>query len=250
MKIFTKLAAGLALTVATSASAQNILLNGGFENNSGVTFTADLSDDGIALNDTRLIPPGDTTISNVEIASPPQLGTYYTSGAATNNPEGDFYVWLDGVNNCVQFSLNGSGLSTSLVDNQMYEVSFYAAAWDVDMDVNYVPTGTTVAQTDSPFIAELQDADNNYHSLSVGPTITAPATTGGYGVMNWLQYTYNFTHDSSNSATDYRNLVLSSVSPGEGVAFDNVSLVAVPEASTGLLSTFGLLCLVMTRRRK
>ena len=258
VKLITKLTASLVLTVAASSNAQNLLQNGGFEDQD-TTFaaTVDFSENGVSSLDADLLRTGSTLLPHVEIAAPADMGTYWVDGGATDNPEGSYYIWVEGTDNCIQFSLNGAGLTVpGLTDNVTYEVSFWAAAWDVDLTApgtnigDFAPTGISATQTDSPFIAELQRADNSYVTLSGGPTVNAPASGSIYADMNWIQYSYQFTFDSNSASTDYRNIVLSAAADAEGVAFDGVELRAVPEASTGLLSTFALLGLVMMRRRK
>jgi hypothetical protein len=258
VKQITKLTAGLVLTMAVSANAQNLLQNGGFEDqDSTFAATVDFSDNGTALDDADLLRSGSLLLPHVEIAAPLDMGTYWVEGGATDNPEGAYYIWVEGTDNCIQFSLNGDGLTVpGLTDNVTYEVSFWAAAWDVDLTApgtnvgDFTPTGNPSTQTDSPFVAELQRADFSYVSLTGGPTVNAPASGSIYADMNWLQYSYQFTFDSTVASNNYLNLVLSAGTDAQGVAFDGVELRAVPEASTGILSTFALLGLVMMRRRK
>lgn len=260
MKLITKFAAGLVLAAGMSAQAQaqNLLQNGGFEDqDSTFSATADFSQNGISTIDSTLLRAGSLVIPHVEVSGPTELGTYWVDGGATDNPEGNHYIWVSGTQNCIQFSLNGDGLTVpGLTDTVTYEVSFWAASWNVDMTapgtgvLDYAPTGLVATQADSLFIAEMQRTDLSYVSLSPGPTVNAPASGSTYADMNWNKYSYQFTYNSAAPATDYFNLVLSANQPNQGVAFDGVELRAVPEASTGLLSTFALLGLTMMRRRK
>ncbi len=235
----------LFLGAALPATAADILKNGGFEQNDGVTFTADFNVD--TAPESVLIQQGETHLTGVEVATDPSRGLYYISDPLnTNNPQGEHFVWLSGAPfDCVQFDLVNSGINVPLVNGATYEVSFWAAAFDVTMDGSYVPQAIPV-QTDSPFAIELQRADFSHNVLDV---VAAPASAS-YGNMNWIPYAYQFVYNSASPDTNYVNLILSSQGDNEGIAFDGVQLNVVPEPGVVGAFLLGVAGLALLRRRE
>jgi hypothetical protein len=115
-----------------------------------------------------------------------------------------------------------------LIGGQQYQISFWMAG---------NPDG-------SPTVKQLGVFANG-NQLG---TPTFDTTGHSLGSMGWQQFTYNFTA----TGTGPMSISFQSQQPGAyGPALDNISLHAVPEASTVL--TFGLLCLggfFIVRKRK
>ena len=230
------------LSIWGPAFGQNLLTNGGFENDDGVTFSVDFNGGG--AGNAALIPLGPAGgITDVEITGPNPGGYYFSD--STSAQEGENFVWLSDTNHCAVIGLTTLGL----VDGEDYEVSVFVSAWDQNMDGSYSPLGAPGLQTDTPFSVELQHIDDTFTVLGAP---TAPSTAGGdFDNLNWLQYSYQFTYDDSLPSTDLRNLLITSASgdPNIGIAVDNVTLQAIPEASTALLAVALIIGTALTRRR-
>jgi Carbohydrate binding domain len=89
-----------------------------------------------------------------------------------------------------------------------------------------------------PFTANVFDDTNNVFFGNANGAIAAPGS--------WQQFSFSFNSGSSTSATV--NLSGGGIDD-QDLAFDNITLTAVPEASTALLSGLSVLGLALRRLR-
>jgi Protein of unknown function (DUF642) len=156
---------------------------------------------------------------------------YYQNSRVTGitNPQsGDYYVVL-GLS-----SSEGGKISqtVTLAPNTAYTLTGYANT----------TTKTFAAESGvgSPFFVDVFDNTNNISFGNADGIFTED--------NNWRQFSLSFNSGNSTNATI--NLAESSSNNNfVGVAFDNITLTAVPEASTALFGGLSIIGLALRRRR-
>ncbi len=127
-------------------------------------------------------------------------------------------------------ALSAGSLSQSIatVIGQRYSVSF---------DLAGNPTGSPLLKQ---VVVTINGGDASTFDFTTGATSTAN--------MGWVGNTYNFTATSTTSVLKFTSLA----NTASGPALDNVSISAVPEASTWamLIAGFGMVGVSARRRRR
>lgn len=200
----------------------NLLGNGSFEsvNNPSWDYTIGNNPaDAMARNDNSTLQPWVAGLSSRYM--------YLIDNRArtTNNPDGDYFVWLPNNGDCWISDTHFSN-DLNLEDGEEYEICFYAAAWKAHLDYDGFPTGNTVQQDGSILNMEFEDS---YGNVNVIATWSVPLNQD-WGNLNWKKYSYRFTYSTSNPIKAF---YFTNARYNVGVVMDAVSLskVSCPENS-------------------
>jgi PEP-CTERM motif len=238
-------AAGLAAALWTPAFAANLVLNGGFEMNTGngeVDFNTTVSDwtvPGSASSKyTFVFNPGagvsGTTADTT--GAPGSLGTVTLwgpgSGSAnglTLSPNGGAFIGADGAfqDEPIQQTISG------LVAGHTYAVTFdWAAAQQAGFN------GLTSSGWDVSLGAQTHDTGN--------------LPIGSHGFSGWTTTTFDFLATGSSETLSFLSTGTGGAAEPPFSLLDGVSMTGVPEPSTWamMLVGFGLLGYVGFRRRR
>lgn len=231
MKMLNKIIGGSSIAIAaalafstSTTQAQNLLVDGSFENN---TFTANpitlaTVNQGWANNFGGAVP----LQSNMSSAnSRPQSGSYslLTVNAAGNNwnPVGTYQIVSGGVTVGNSYSLTGYALQ----DSSTPRTGTYGTP--IDIQLQFFDAG----------LANIQTTETGWTALgTVGTwqsyTVTGTAPAGAVYAGAYLMFM-----DNGQTSPDY-------------VYFDNASLTATPEPTSLALVGMGLASFYLIRRRK
>lgn len=229
-RILNGLGLALALGTITPASAQNLISNGGFENQPG--FTGNPYDYDSA-------PFGWTTNAAWNAS-----GYDAVTGSAYGNPHSGNYSVRFGSDNNTIYNGMPTIISQTFADvlNTVYTVSFYTY------------NGQYVGESnDHPFVTG--GHPNNYLTASVnGQSVTVPDNVGTFSngcATCWVRQSFSFTGTGSDT------LSFAAYTDANYWHLDDISVTgtsaigAVPEPTTWamMLIGFGALGVVMRRRQ-
>lgn len=193
------LAAVAVCLVPNSASAANLLVNGGFE--------APVVGDPCCITSPPDPIPGWQATPNVNVVN----GTFNGSPAGTNLAfEGNQYLDLVG-----QGGFGTISQTFNTVVGQTYTLSF--------------------AYSHNLF-SGLQSASANFTVGGIDLVDSITHSTGSTSDLNWLLYSGNFVASNSSTILSFNNTV---GGPNEGIFLDAVSVAAVPEPGTWALMILG-----------
>ncbi|MCB0662139.1 MAG: proprotein convertase P-domain-containing protein, partial [Saprospiraceae bacterium] len=195
---------------------ENLLGNGGFEsvNNPSWDYTIGNNPaDALARNDASTLRPWIAGLSSR------YMFLVDNRARTTNNPEGDYFVWLPNNGDCW---ISDTHLSNdlNLEDGEEYEICFYAAAWKAHLDGNGFPTGNTVQQDGSILNMEFENSGGNVYVVG---TWSIPLNQD-WTNLNWKKYSYRFTYSTSNPIKAF---YFTNARYNVGVVIDAVSLSKV-----------------------
>lgn len=216
---FLAVASGLLSLTAISANAENLLLNGSFEQGPPVPYMTWGSRTGYLFT---TLHAANTDITGW-VVKPPD---YYPSGDIDYVRE--YWRASDGVLSIdlCGFAAGGIAQTFATVVGQAYAVTF-----DIAMNPTVQGLTRTIEVSAAGQFRQFS-RDNTGHT---------------YDEMGWETKTWLFTADSSSTELWFKTVF--PASDAEGMALDNVRLVVVPESATlTLCVTAG--CLLVQRRTK
>jgi hypothetical protein len=207
------------------AGSPNLLPNGDFEGNSDPTRVANSTTrlGGASGSPTVLLE--DTQVADVRYINNWQPGPkvfYVKKNGATNNPQGEYFVWLPNKDQCLVLK-NGIIAQADLCPGKQYTICFKAAAWKQDL-VNFVPQNTNPQQNDAKVALEFF-TNNSPTNVIAQNSWTLPASPG-WGTLNWQTLTYTFTYDAANPITQiiFSNWGSTNGATDVGFAIDDIQL--------------------------
>ncbi|MEL7020317.1 MAG: SdrD B-like domain-containing protein, partial [Bacteroidota bacterium] len=196
----------------------NLLPNGGFEYNDG-SFAFDIP---FETNPSDELQNGNAYNNRIYNWTPGLTGQYmfYIDDRTqqVNNPDGDYFVWLPGIDDCWVSNVDLSA-NLSFEDGERYQLCFYAAAWNVSLNGSGFPDGGTVNQSSTEVRLEMTFDRDGFTEIARWPV---PASNS-WGQLNWQQYTFDFVYDGTNPIS---NLLLTN-GTNVGLAIDAVAITKV-----------------------
>ena len=146
---------------------------------------------------------------------------YVKKDGATNNPEGEHFIWLPNKDKCLVLN-NGIVNSLDLCPGKQYTICLRAAAWKQDL-INGVP-GAIPTQVPAKFAIEFFTRNNT--NATVGDvSFDLPASTS-WDNLNWQTINHTFTYDSNDPISHiiFSNWGNNNSDSNVGITLDDVKI--------------------------
>jgi hypothetical protein len=206
-------------------TAPNLLPNGGFEQNADPTRVSTSTWKMGGTSGSPVIRLNDQVTNDNRYMTdwaPGPTVYYVKKNAATNNPQGEHFIWLPNKDQCLVLN-NGVIARADMCPGKQYTICFKAAAWRQDL-VNFVPQNTNPAQSDAKVALEFF-TNNSPTNVIAQNSWTLPASPS-WSNLNWQTLSFTFTYDANNPMTQiiFSDWGATNGATDVGIAIDDIQL--------------------------
>ncbi|MBP6184531.1 MAG: hypothetical protein KA479_06280, partial [Saprospiraceae bacterium] len=201
----------------------NLAPNGGYEDNTSSILGSSWKLGGSNGSRTVRLTTENSSFDDIDnwLAAP---NIYYVKkDGKTNNPEGEYFVWLPNKDQCFNTTPGVIG-DLNLCPGRPYTICFKAAAWKNNL-VNWVPQATIPAQKSSRLNIEFS-FEGNPSNLEYQTQFPLP-TSSSWSSLNWQTLSFSFIYDPNKPLSSIFFTNAGNTGDAEvGVAIDDFAIYA------------------------